>query len=106
MRSTLTDTVGSLKTVSKLKPETASVLRTMMRNNVINNYGDKKFPNMSFGGKTGTAQVEGEKSHAWFVGASMDANFPYAVVVVVQNGGGGSDEALPIASTVMKALKG
>ena len=106
VRSTLTDTVGSLKTVSKLKPETASVLRTMMRNNVINNYGDKKFPNMSFGGKTGTAQVEGEKSHAWFVGASMDANFPYAVVVVVQNGGGGSDEALPIASTVMKALKG
>ncbi len=36
----------------------------------------------------------------------MDESFPYAVVVVVQNGGGGSDEALPIASTVMKALKG
>ena len=105
VRSTVTDTVGSLKTVNKLKPETAATLRTMMRNNVINNYGDKKFPNMSFGGKTGTAQVEGKKSHAWFVGASMDERFPYAVVVVVQNGGGGSDEALPIASTVMKAIK-
>lgn len=106
VRSTITDTVGSLKMTNKMKAETAATLRTMMRNNVINNYGDKKFPNMSFGGKTGTAQVEGEKSHAWFVGASMDESFPYAVVVVVQNGGGGSDEALPIASTVMKALKG
>ncbi|HBL40029.1 MAG TPA: penicillin-binding protein [Ruminococcaceae bacterium] len=106
VQNLLSGTVGSLKTTNILKEETASALRTMMRDNVLNNYGDKKFPNMSFGGKTGTAQVEGEKSHAWFVGASMDESFPYAIVVTVQNGGGGSDVALPIASTVMKALKG
>ncbi len=106
VRSLFTGTVGNLKTADIMKAETACVLRSMMRDNVLNNYGDKKFPGMSFGGKTGTAQVDGEKSHAWFVGASMEESFPYAVVVTVQNGGGGSDAALPIASTVMKALKG
>ena len=106
VRSTISDTVGSLKTTNRMSAQTAATLRSMMRDNVVNNYGDQKFPGMSFGGKTGTAQMNGEKSHAWFVGASMDANFPYAIVVVVQNGGGGSDVAVPIASKVMKALKG
>ncbi|MBQ7102214.1 MAG: penicillin-binding protein, partial [Clostridia bacterium] len=69
-----------------------------------NNYGDKRFPNLDFGGKTGTAQVAGEKSHAWFMGFSTNGNYPYAIIVVAENGGGGSDVAVPIASTLMKAL--
>ena len=88
-----------------IKKSTASQVKTMMRNNVINNYGDALFPDMSFGGKTGTAQVAGEASHAWFMGFSEDENFPYAIVVLVENGGGGSDVAVPIASKVMKELK-
>lgn len=96
--------VGSVKTNSFMSQTTADTLKTMMRNNVINNYGDKRFPNLDFGGKTGTAQVAGEKSHAWFMGFSTNGNYPYAIIVVAENGGGGSDVAVPIASTVMKAL--
>ena len=84
---------------------TASQVRTMMRNNVINNYGDDRFPGMSFGGKTGTAEVAGEEPHAWFMGFSEDESFPYAIVVLVENGGKSSDVAVPVASEVMTALK-
>lgn len=97
--------VSSVKTNSFMSQTTADTLKTMMRNNVINNYGDYRFPDMDFGGKTGTAQVAGEESHAWFMGFSSNSDFPYAIIVVAENGGGGSDVAVPIASTVMKALK-
>ncbi len=103
--NSLTDVVGNVSNERLIKPETASQLKTMMRNNVINNYGDGRFPDMQFGGKTGTAQVAGEESHAWFMGFSADSNFPYAIVVMVENGGGGSDVAVPIASKVMNELK-
>lgn len=99
------DVVGTVRTERLLQPATASQLKTMMRNNVINNYGDGKFPDMQFCGKTGTAQVADEASHAWFTGFSADSSFPYAVVVVVENGGGGSEVAVPIASKIMKDLK-
>ncbi len=99
------DVVGSVRSERFIQAETASRLSEMMRNNVINNYGDSKFPDMQFGGKTGTAQVAGEASHAWFMGFSDDDSFPYAIVVVVEHGGGGSDVAVPIASKVMKDLK-
>lgn len=102
---TISDVVGSVSTERLIKAETASQLKTMMRNNVINNYGDSRFPDMQFGGKTGTAQVADKPSHAWFMGFSSDESFPYAIVVVVENGGGGSDVAVPIASKVMKDLK-
>ncbi len=101
----LSDVVGSVRSERLIQVETASKLQTMMRNNVINNYGDSKFPDMQFGGKTGTAQVAGEASHAWFMGFSADDSFPYAIVVVVEHGGGGSDVAVPIASKIMKDLK-
>lgn len=102
---TLNSVVSSVKSERLIQQNTASQIKTMMRNNVINNYGDSRFPDMSFGGKTGTAQVAGEGSHAWFMGFSAEADFPYAIVVLVENGGGGSDVAVPIASKVMKQLK-
>lgn len=101
----LSDVVGSVRTERLLQQATASQLKTMMRNNVINNYGDSRFPDMQFCGKTGTAQVADEASHAWFTGFSADESFPYAIVVVVEHGGGGSDVAVPIASKIMKDLK-
>ena len=38
------------------------------------------------------------------MGFSANSTYPYAIIVVAENGGGGSDVAVPIASTVMKAL--
>lgn len=105
VQEALTEITGNLSTNSLLSESTANTLKTMMRNNVINNYGDSRFPGMEFGGKTGTAQISGEKSHAWFFGFSSAADFPYAIVVVSENSGGGSEIAVPIASKVMKELK-
>lgn len=101
----LTNTVSSLKPNRLLEPATAEQIKAMMRDNVKNNYGDGRFPNMELGGKTGTAQVSGDKSHAWFMGFSTNEAFPYAIIVTVQNGGGGSEVAVPIASAVLKALQ-
>ncbi len=101
----LKDVVGNIATERLLQQTTAATVKEMMRNNVINNYGDSRFPDMDFGGKTGTAQVADKASHAWFMGFSSKADFPYAIIVVVENGGGGSEVAVPIASKVMKELK-
>ncbi len=105
VEETLSGLSGAVKQNSLLEASTAATLKEMMRNNVINNYGDSRFPDMEFGGKTGTAQVSGDESHAWFFGFSTKSDFPYAIVVVAQNSGAGSDVAVPIASTVMKELK-
>jgi peptidoglycan glycosyltransferase len=63
-------------------------------------------------GKTGTAQVGGNKNpHAWFVSFAPQYNARVAVAVVLENGGtdrlievGGNLLAAPIARAVMKAV--
>jgi peptidoglycan glycosyltransferase len=56
-------------------------------------------------GKTGTAQLGGERApHSWFIGfapAQADATPRIAVAVLVESGGSGSGRAAPIAGQVM-----
>ncbi len=48
-------------------------------------------------GKTGTAQVGGDRSpHAWFVGWAPYENPEILMVVLVENGEGGNSSALPV----------
>ena len=89
---------------------TADKLQGMLRSNVVNYYGDGKFPNLKMCGKTGTAEVSNEEGglspHAWFIGYSQREDLPLAIVVVVENGGGGSSVAIPVANkTMQKAAK-
>lgn len=50
------------------------------------------------GGKTGTAQVGGDKKpHAWFVGFAPYANPEIVLAVVIENGGEGATYAVPVA---------
>jgi hypothetical protein len=51
-------------------------------------------------GKTGTAEVEGETSHAWFIGYRDDLAF----CVFVRHGGSGRSTAVPIAARFFKGL--
>ncbi len=87
--------------------ETALKLKKMLRFDVEDVYGDWSFPNLEMCGKTGTAEVGGDKQpHAWFVGFSQREDFPFAVVVIIENGGSGSGNAIPVANTVLQeALK-
>lgn len=85
-----------------MKKETADILSEMMRNNVINEYGEDRFKGMKLCAKSGTAEVDGAQPHAWFVGFSQREDFPVAFVVVVEHGGGGSKVAGGVASKVLK----
>jgi len=53
-------------------------------------------------GKTGTAENETEKDHAWFVGYAPAEDPQIAIAVVLENDGrSGGDAAAPIAGRVM-----
>lgn len=87
--------------VSLLDSSTAAMLKEMMRNNVVENYGKDRFPGLDVHGKTGTAEVgTGRTPHSWFCGFSGD----YAFVVCVENGGSGVGAAASVANDTLQYL--
>ena len=90
------------ETVVTIKPETASELNKLLRSNVADKYGDWKFKGLEMCGKTGTAQIDGEKSHSWFVGYSQRDDLPLAVVCIAEHGGYGSGVASTVSNKVMQ----
>ena len=90
------------ETVITIKPETALKLNAMLRSNVEDSYGDWKFENLQMCGKTGTAQIDGEKSHSWFAGYSQRSDLPLAVVCVAEHAGHGSGVASSVSNKVMQ----
>ena len=86
-----------------LESSTANQLKEMMRNNVINGYGDDLFPGMEVCAKSGTAEVAGQEDTGWFVGFSQNSATPYAFAIVVEEGGYGLSSAGYIASALMQA---
>lgn len=87
-----------------LSAATADRLKTYMRYNVTNAYGDGLFPGLSVCAKTGTAEVGGtKKPNCWMVGFSSDEKTPYAFAVVVENEKSSLKSAGQIASALMKA---
>ena len=57
-------------------------------------------------GKTGSAQVVGKDSYAWFAGYAPAEDPRYAVAVLIEQGGGGGAAAAPAARMIMAALLG
>ncbi len=87
-----------------ISEETASKLASMMRNNVISNYGKDNFPGLEICAKSGTAQSDSsDYDNAWFTGFLQDDNHPYAFVVLVEGGGSGSKVAGKVANTVLQS---
>ncbi|MBP3894917.1 MAG: penicillin-binding protein [Mogibacterium sp.] len=100
------DEIRGAKSLGRYIDEsTAAELRDMMKNNVVENYGEDNYPGMDLYAKSGTAETGGEDSDAWFVGFTDDENAPYAFVVWVKEGGGGSSVAGPIARDVIQTLQ-
>lgn len=61
---------------------------------------------MTVCGKTGSAQIDGQKeTNAWFVGFVQEPSLPYVVCVVVEDAGGGGSVAAPIAGALFKFLR-
>ncbi|WP_328537798.1 peptidoglycan D,D-transpeptidase FtsI family protein [Streptomyces sp. NBC_00344] len=117
-------TAPNLDTVSKTDPEKlsdpltkehAQMLQQMMETVVTKGTGLKaQIPNVTVGGKTGTAQNGINNSgnpYAWFISyAKTDQGSPVAVAVVVEDSAASRDDisggglAAPIAKNVMKAV--
>ena len=92
------------KSSKLIEEDTASTIADMMHNNVIETYGQDRFPGMDICAKSGTAEVGADKSpNAWFTGFLRDEATPYAFIVLVENGGGGSSVAGTVASQVLQA---
>ncbi len=102
----LSELLGDISPLSQISIDTevASQMKRIMRSTVKNYYGDSRFPGLEMCGKTGTAEVDGERPHAWFIGFSQKEDFPYAIVVMVENGGSGSSVAIPVANKVLQAM--
>lgn len=86
----------------RISPQTAAKLKEMLRSNVHDKYGDNKFPNLEMCGKTGTAEVDGAKSHSWFAGFSDRDDLPLAVICIAENAGWGSGVATNVSNAVMQ----
>ncbi len=100
---TVTEIMGRpAEAIVKIKPETAVKLGEILRSNVTDKYGDWKFKNLEMCGKTGTAQIDGEKSHSWFAGYSQREDLPLAVICIAENGGYGSGVASTVSNKVMQ----
>ena len=76
----------------------------MMKNNVVENYGEENFYGLDMYAKSGTAEADSYQPDAWFVGFTDNEDAPYAFVVWVQGGGFGAQAAAPIATRVINAL--
>ncbi len=100
----LSSVVSPVSSNITLSAETAKKVRKLLRSNVKNYYGEKKFPGLEMCGKTGSAEVSNGKSHAWFTGFSVKKDLPYAIVVCLENGGIGYNHAIPVANKVMQAV--
>ena len=87
-----------------LDEDTANELRSMMKNNVVENYGEDNFWGLDMYAKSGTAESDSYQPDAWFVGFTDNEDAPYAFVVWVKNGGFGASAAAPIATRVLNAL--
>jgi peptidoglycan glycosyltransferase len=84
--------------------QTAEKLESMMRNNVIQTYGEENFKGLELCAKSGTAEVgKNAKPHSWFAGFLDRDDFPLAFVVVIENGGSGSKVAGAVAGKVLQA---
>lgn len=84
----------------------AQNLKTLLRGNVENYYGDWLFPSgWNVCAKTGTGEVgEGKGPNCWMVGFCDSQQAPYAFAVVVEDGSGGIETAGSVASAVLNAL--
>jgi len=91
-----------------LDPADAASLRRDMRNVVLSGTGRSLASHsVPIAGKTGTAEVDDQKSHSWFVGFAPYGPTPprIAFAVIVENAGYGGRIAAPLAGEIVSAAE-
>ncbi len=92
-----------------MKPETAKQVVQIMVTSAEKGWassGNAHAEGITVGGKTGTAQLGGDRlPHAWYLGFARQDDRAVVIVVMVENGGEGSVVAAPVfAQLVQPAL--
>jgi cell division protein FtsI/penicillin-binding protein 2/cell division protein FtsW (lipid II flippase) len=103
----LTDTT-SASTVRWLDATGAAQLRRDLRDAVTSGTGRGLASHaVAIAGKTGTAEVDGGRSHAWFVGFApyQASRSKIAFAVLVEHGGYGGRAAAPLAGEIVSAAR-
>lgn len=93
------------KTVKVINKDTADKLADLMDFAVKDNYGKSTFGVLDICGKTGTAEVGGEKENSLFVGFCKDEQLPLAFVVVMEESKGSGTSAMRVANKTLQAAK-
>jgi cell division protein FtsW (lipid II flippase) len=91
---------------SVIDPSAARRLGTYMRDVVVHGTGRSlRGHSVPIAGKTGTAEVAGKPSHAWFVGVAPygAAKKQIAFAIVIENAGYGGAIAAPAAGEIVNA---
>jgi cell division protein FtsW (lipid II flippase)/cell division protein FtsI/penicillin-binding protein 2 len=90
-----------------LSADAAGLLRTYLREVVTSGTGRVLAGHSALiAGKTGTAEVDEEKSHSWFVGyAPHGGRRPIAFATVIENAGYGAQYAAPVAGEIVTAAQ-
>lgn len=88
-----------------MSKERARLLASWMEEAVINGTGkEAKVSGIKIAGKTGTAENNGDKEHAWFMGFAQIGDRKIAFSILVENGGSGAKSAAPIARNIVLSL--
>ena len=92
--------INSTKPISNVTSSVVSrELKSMMVEVVNRGTGtNASIKNVRVAGKTGTAENETDKTHAWFIGFAPEQNPKFAIAVILENNGStGGSAAAPIA---------
>ncbi len=103
-----TNTPAAQREATGLNPDTIEVIRAglaaVVKEGTARRLSDGSIPPTA--GKTGTAEVIGQRDNALYVGYGPLNDPQIAVAVVVENGGFGAESAVPIAHEIYKAYFG
>lgn len=80
---------GGSKLGRYIESDTATRLKELMKNNVVESYGEYNFEGLDIYAKSGTAEV-GDEKNALFTGFIDDEEHPYAFFCWLEDGGAGS----------------
>lgn len=103
---------GNGKTIKEFKPQkekrlfsknVSDELTDMMSEVVKTGTGiSAKIDGITVAGKTGTAEVDKQLPHSWFVGFAPAENPKVSIVVLLENSGEGGLKATPVAREIIK----
>ena len=106
LREPAVEARGTPTSRTLLTPDASTLLSRYLRDAVLTGTGRSLRSHPSrIAGKTGTAEVSGARSHAWFAGFAPygAADKRSAFAVIVENAGYGGSAAAPAAGEIVTA---